>query len=64
MKVFLEFPLLKREFVGLLRTRRAFWLTLFLVALANLLQHFIGICRELGCDLGGNDEIAILKRIF
>ena len=37
MKVFLEFPLLKREFVGLLRTRRAFWLTLFLVALASLL---------------------------
>ncbi|MBI4582644.1 MAG: hypothetical protein HY717_01230 [Planctomycetes bacterium] len=34
---FLEFPLLKRELVGLLRTRRAFWLLFIAVALSTLL---------------------------
>jgi ABC-type transport system involved in multi-copper enzyme maturation permease subunit len=34
--LFLEFPLLKREFIGLLRTRRAFWLLVLTVAVSIL----------------------------
>ena len=33
----LDYPLLKRELIGLLRTRRAFWLALVLVALSTLI---------------------------
>lgn len=36
-KPFLEFPLLKRELIGLLRTRKAFWLLLSVVSFSSLL---------------------------
>ena len=36
MRASLEFPLLKRELVGLLRTKRAFWLLVSTIIISSL----------------------------
>jgi ABC-type transport system involved in multi-copper enzyme maturation permease subunit len=49
---FLEFPLLQRELIGLLRTRKAFWLLLSVVALSSLLPLLAWPKREASMFLG------------